>query len=112
MRTVVAIAALLIIVLLPVSALAWSLVSDPNLSCVGAVYDVEVNGTIVTVPARYSAEIDGSIRYNIDHLGTGQKIFRLQCYHSSGWGSGWSDPLDATKPGSPGNARIVKDATD
>ena len=96
------------ILLLPVTAFAWSLVCDPQTGV--ATYEVEVNG-VVTDPS-HPAEADGSIHYNIDHLGPGPHIFRLRAYDTSGWGSDWSVPFDATKPGSPGNARIVKDAGD
>ena len=90
------------------SAFAWSLVCDPQTGVTH--YDVEVNGT--TIAANYPAEIDGSINYNIDHL-SGQATFRLQAYMGlDTWGSGWSVPFDATKPGGPGNARIVKDTGD
>lgn len=100
--------AILIVLLLSVTAFAWSLVCDPQSGV--ANYDVEVNGTVIA--ADYPAEIDGSIDYNIDHLGPGQVTFRLRAKDVSGWGSDWSVPFDATKPGNPGNARIVKDAGD
>ena len=100
--------AFLLVLLLPITALAWSLVCDPQTGV--AAYEVEVNG-VVTDP-NHPAEGDGSIHYNIDHLGPGPHIFRLRAYDASGWGSDWSLPFDATKPGSPGNAKIIKDASD
>ncbi len=108
MRTVIAIAALLIIVLLPISAFAWSLVCDPQVDVM--TYDVEVNGVVVAT--NHPAEANGSIDYNVDSLGPGPVSFRLRAKTVSGWGSDWSLPFDASKPGSPGNARIVKDAGD
>ena len=100
--------AFLLVLLLPASVFAWSLVCDPQVDVV--TYDVEVNGVVVAT--NYPAEANGSIDYNIDSLGPGPVSFRLRAKTVSGWGSDWSPPFDATKPGSPGNARIVKDATD
>ena len=87
-------------------ASAWFLVNDPLLECVGGTYDIEVNGAVAAT--LHPAEIDGSIRYDIDYLGSGQQIFRTRCIHSSGWGSAWSLPLDATKPDVNTGHRIVE----
>lgn len=95
-------------VLCPAMAFAWSLVCDPQAGVTH--YDIEVNGVVEA--SMYVAEADGSVKYNIDHLGPGPRTFRLRAYDASGWGSDWSVPFDASKPGNPGNARIVKDATD
>ena len=100
--------AFLLVLLLPVSALAWSLVCDPQVDVTA--YDVEVNGVVVAT--NYPAEANGSIDYNIDSLGPGPVTFRLRAKTVSGWGSDWSLPFDALKPGAPGNARIVKNAGD
>ena len=96
------------LVLSVTSAFAWLLVCDPQLGVV--TYDIEVNG--IVVETNYVAEVDGSIKYNVDYLAPGMVSFRLRAKDVSGWGSSWSVPFDATKPGSPGNARIVKDAGD
>ena len=100
--------AFLLVLLLPASAFAWSLVCDPQVDVTA--YDVEVNGVVVAT--NYLAEANGSIDYNIDSLGPGPVMFRLRAKTVSGWGSDWSLPFDASKPGSPGNARIAKDAGD
>lgn len=99
--------ALLIIALLPLPGFCWSLICDPQAGVVK--YDIEVNGNIIA--ADYPAEADGSISYNVDHLGPGLVRFRLRAYDSSGWGSDWSDPFDASKPGVVGGAKIVRDVT-
>lgn len=57
---------------------------------------------------RIPAEADGRILWNVDHLSFGPHTFILKAYDSSGWGSAPSDPLDARKPGGPGNARITE----
>lgn len=100
--------AFLLVLLISTYAFAWSLVCDPQTGV--AAYDVEING--VVTDSNHPAEGDGSIHYNIDHLGPGPHIFRLRAYDTSGWGSDWSVPFDALKPGAPGNAKIVKDAGD
>lgn len=104
MRTVVAIAALLIIVLLPISAFAWSLVCDPQVDVTA--YDVEVNGVVVAT--NHPAEVNGSIDYNIDSLGPGPVTFRLRAKTVGGWGSDWSLPFSANKPNAPLNTRIAE----
>ena len=102
------IVAFLLVLLLPASALAWSLVCDPQVDVVA--YDVEVNGVVVATD--HPAEANGSIDYNIDSLGPGTVSFRLRAKTASGWGSDWSLPFDASKPGSPGSVRITKDVGD
>lgn len=100
--------AFVLVLLISIPAFAWSLICDPQVGVL--TYDIEANGTIVETG--YVAEANGSVLYNIDHLTPGQTTFRLRAYDSSGWGSGWSDPFDATKPVKPGSARIVKDLSD
>ncbi len=105
MRTVVAIAAFLIIVLLPVSALAWSLVCAPQAGVV--FYDIEVNG--VVVETNFAAQLDGSVLYNIDHLSPGPVTFRLLPKDISGWGgTSWSVPFVAKQPASSSGIGIIE----
>ncbi len=94
-----------LLLLLPVSVFAWSLVCDPQTGV--TTYDVEVNGTVIA--ADYPAETDGSIIYNIDHLGPGPVTFRLLAKGVGGWGAdAWSLPFDAAKPVGSGGLRIIK----
>ena len=92
------------IVILAFATSVWgaSLVCDPQQGVVS--YNVDVDGVITT---GVIAETDGSILYNIDYLPQGQHTFKLQAIGSGDWPSDWSDPLDATKPGSPGNVRVA-----
>lgn len=87
---------------------AWSLVCDPQIGVIS--YDVEVDGVVIA--ALYPAETNGSILYNIDHLGPGPVVFRLRPWDASGWGADWSLPFDARKPNVAIGAKIVKDTGD
>ncbi len=92
------------IVLLP--AFVWAspfLVCDPQGGIIG--YDVEINGTIVAT--NVVPEANGSIRYDLAGQTPGPYTFRLKAMGEGDYPSDWSLPFDATKPGNPGNARIV-----
>lgn len=97
-----------LLLLLPGTVFAWSLICDPQVGVVS--YDVEVDGVIIA--ALFPAETNGSIRYNIDHLGPGPVSFRLRAISASGWGSDWMVPFVAGKPNITGNARVAKDVGD
>jgi hypothetical protein len=92
-----------IVILTATIALAEFLVCDPQAGVTH--YDIEVDG--ILVESMWPAEADGSVAWNVDHLGGGQMHqFRLKAYDTSGWGSDYSSPFDARKPNGPGNARI------
>lgn len=84
-------------------AFGASLVCDPQAGV--TYYDVEVDGVVIPdVPA----EGDTTLLFGVDYLPAGQHNFRARAYfEQGGWSSDWSDPYDATKPGSPGNVRVV-----
>jgi len=94
---------MIFVMLLPaMPVLAANLVCDPQAGVVK--YDVDVDGTIIHDVV---AESDGSLLYNIDSLSSGPHTFKANAFDESGWESGWSNPLDASKPGVPG-LRIVE----
>ena len=90
-------------VLMAGSAGADSLRCDPQEGVV--LYNLKVNGVLWA--ENYLAEPDGSIDINIDSLADGtMHVFEAQAIDASGWGSGWSNPFDARKPGAPGGVII------
>ncbi|MFH2076317.1 MAG: hypothetical protein ABIJ57_13390 [Pseudomonadota bacterium] len=75
-------------------------------------YDVEItlgNGA-PAVQTGIPAQADGSLRLDLFTLTQpGNYTFRARAY-AGDWGySEWSLPFSATKPGSPGNVKIVRE---
>jgi len=90
---------------------AWAgpfLVCDPQTGI--ATYEVEIKlGTgTPSVQTGIPAQADGSLKLDLVSLTqSGNYTFRAKSCNAE-WGcSEWSSPFSATKPGSPGNVRII-----
>jgi hypothetical protein len=94
---------ILILILIPSVVFGDDLVCDPQSTVIA--YDVVVDGLVDIVG--YPAETDGSISYNIDAYGDGDKhVFIIIPIDISGWRGPVSDPFDARKPAKSGGVRI------
>lgn len=84
--------------------LACDIPTDPIV-----VSEVEVDGAVV--PSIWQLSTDGTVMLLLDLAGfpTGRHIFRVRVQDASGWWSDWSSPLDAGKPGVPGNVKVVNE---
>ena len=99
------IAVLLLPFLLGGVAYAADLVTDPQAGVVE--YIVKIDG-VETLDSPFAAEIDGSLKYNVDALAEGPHTFEVQAIGQGGWPSAtFTAPFNATKPAVASGLAIV-----
>ena len=103
MKSLIA-ALVLALTLIAAPAIGEYLICDPQDGVIA--YDIEVNGAIVAED--YSAESDGSIKFDVSYFTPGQYIFSIRAIGQGGWPGPWSDPYHVSKPGTAGSLRISK----
>ena len=92
----------LIILLFPVFCFgAPFLVCDPQAGVVS--YNLDVDGAIIE---DITAQINGSIHYDLAGMSAGPHVFKAQAIGQGGWPSDWSHPFDTVKPETPLNLRV------
>ena len=97
---------LIVLFLFPVVAF-----STPFLACdipteTIAASEVEIDGNILQGIMQISADGMSMLLFDLAGFAPGRHNLRARFQDASGWWSDWSSPLDAGKPGTPGNVSI------